>query len=137
MESEFDLDIESLHGFISDSIMNFLTDNVTTPLPVNPLISTSSTQLNITDEELDELSLCAPAHSNNQQNVLSLVIALLVLALLLQHEILLLQKQSKRYNRLGLVPYLRKPSQIPSTALECGTNGATIGLSTTKIIYLR
>ena len=57
MESEFDLDIESLHGFVSDSIMNFLTDDVTTPLPVNLLTSTSSTQLNLTDEELDELFL--------------------------------------------------------------------------------
>ena len=37
--------------------MQLLTDDVATPLLVNPLTSTSSTQLNLTDEELDKLFL--------------------------------------------------------------------------------
>ena len=52
MESEFDLDIESLRSFVSDY------DDSATPLPVNPPTSTSSTQFNRTDEELDELLCC-------------------------------------------------------------------------------
>ena len=58
MESEFDLNIESLRSLVSDSIWQFLNDDSATPLPVNPPTSTSSTQLNRTDEELNELLCC-------------------------------------------------------------------------------
>ena len=51
MDSDFDGDINSLRGFVSDTIFEFLAGEVASPLSVDPATSGSST---LTDEELLE-----------------------------------------------------------------------------------
>lgn len=69
MESDFDLD--SLRIYVSDSILDFLTDPplTTAPFPVDPLTSSTGTSsTHLSDMELDELFLaCSTSYALEEQ----------------------------------------------------------------------
>jgi hypothetical protein len=123
IESKIDIDFKSLRSFVSDSIFQFLTidtESTATPLPANlPTSSlgatgTSSTQLNLTDKELDELLLACSNSFKQPKNDPSLMKAPSFQVLVQNYKVLLHQKQGERYNRLESVQYQRRLRQTPN-----------------------